>query len=485
MVIYIGTPFRYALNPHLVGFNEIDKKTREIKIIRGTVSEQAVDVGRNYLVSDMLSKTEDENDVWMFFIDDDVLLPTDVLDLFLKALEENPNTLVFYGDYALKKRTYKSAHCYKNKKVVTVAMGCTFIHKKIFLELIDERVASFGVNPKEDYRWFICDSEKSNVGEDTYFTELLRKIDVKPKLIENLTGIHVDFSKKAAFGPRSLVRNGKIRFDKSYIYSIEKETSPIYFDIIEHEIEVTQHFFKKMSKHGKISVLTPKRFKTTPIISRLYLNDMRGQYNIEMLSILKMPRDKARNFLVQEALDFNSDYIVFLDDDNIVPFDFIQQLLDTNEPIIGLNYSLKKPYYESAHLMSNGKQYPIPTDSKGLVSVNRCFALGASLIKREVFEKIGFPWFQEWTDDNKLESHQTFEDGTKISYTDDAFFTKRAIDAGYTPKVLSNIHSAHIDFQTFRVYGHPDIIDQKTARLKNIVSIKWALSEENNRELIV
>jgi GT2 family glycosyltransferase len=204
-----------------------------------------------------------------------------------------------------------------------------------------------------------------------------------------------------------------------------------------------------------------------------------------MLSILKMPRDKARNFLVQEALDFNSDYIVFLDDDNIVPFDFIQQLLDTNEPIIGLNYSLKKPYYESAHLMSNGKQYPIPTDSKGLVSVNRCFALGASLIKREVFEKIGFPWFQEWTDDNKLESHQTFEDGTKISYTDDAFFTKRAIDAGYTPKVLSNIHSAHIDFQTFRVYGHPDIIDQKTAILKNIVSIKWALSEENNRELIV
>ena len=82
-------------------------------------------------------------------------------------------------------------------------------------------------------------------------------------------------------------------------------------------------------------------------------------------------------------------------------------------------------------------------------------------------------------------SKTEYKNDVWMFFIDDAFFTKRAIDAGYTLKVLSNIHSAHIDFQTFRVYGHPDIIDQKTAILKNIVSIKWALSEENNRELIV
>jgi hypothetical protein len=35
-----------------------------------------------------------------------------------------------------------------------------------------------------------------------------------------------------------------------------------------------------------------------------------------------MPRDKARNLLVQNALDDGADYFVFLDDDNIVYFDF-------------------------------------------------------------------------------------------------------------------------------------------------------------------
>jgi GT2 family glycosyltransferase len=129
-------------------------------------------------------------------------------------------------------------------------------------------------------------------------------------------------------------------------------------------------------------------------MSRLYLDDMKGRYYINMLSVHSMPRDKARNTLVQSALDDGADYIVFLDDDNIVPFDFIQQLLDTNEDIVGLNYGFKKPYYESVHLI-NEYNHSIPKDATGLIETKRCFAVGACLIKREVFENIGFPWFQE------------------------------------------------------------------------------------------
>jgi hypothetical protein len=107
--------------------------------------------------------------------------------------------------------------------------------------------------------------------------------------------------------------------------------------------------------------------------------------------------------------------------------------------------------------------------------------VGACLIKREVFENIGFPWFQEWTDDNKETTHQEFKDGTKIAYTDDSFFTNRAVKNGYTPKVLSNLHSGHIDFSNFKVYGHPDIV--KDFKLINN-DCKWALSDNDLKELV-
>lgn len=475
MNIYIGTPFRYKSNPHLIGFNEIDKKSREINLLRGIVNELDVDVSRNILVQDFINKTNDDS--WLLFIDDDVLLPTDTLDLFLKDLQNNPDTKVFYGNYALKKRSYESAHCYKNNEVVTIATGLTFIHKEVFTHLKENNITNYDVNDK-DYRWFICDQNKPNTGEDHYFTSLLKKANIPSKLIEDLEGIHIDFSKKAAFGKSSLVRNGKIRYDKAYIYAIDK-ASPLYFDIVEHEIEVTEKFFPKTKKNGKISVLTPKRLPSTPIMSRLYLDDMRGKYHIDMLSVHSMPRDKARNTLVQSALDDGADYIVFLDDDNIVPFDFIQQLIDTNEPIVGLNYGFKKPYYESVHLM-NEHNHSIPKDATGLIDVTRCFAIGACLIKREVFDNIGYPWFQEWTDDNQETTHQEFNDGSALSYTDDSFFTNRAVKEGYTPKVLSDVHAGHIDFSSFKVYGHPDIVDDN----KLINNNKWALSDNNLKEIV-
>ena len=477
MEIYVATPFRCKENPHLVGFNQIDKKSREINLIRGIVSEYPVDVARNLLVQDFIEKTKDGS--WLFFVDDDVLLPLDTLDLFIKKLKENPASKVFYGEYSLKKRTYESAHCIKKNKISTIATGLLFIHKSVILKLQQDNIRNYNVNDIM-YRWFICDSNNPNAGEDHYFTTLLDKINEKPVLINDLIGVHVDFSKKVAYGPKSIVRNGKIRFDKAYIYSIEK-TSPLYYDIVEHEIEVNQLFFPKVKKQGKISVLTPKRFKNTPTISRLHLSDMRGKYNIDLLSVCDMPRDKARNILVQSALDDNSDYIVFLDDDNIVPFDFIQMLIDTKEDIVGLNYSLKKKYYESVHLVDIHNN-PISPETTGIVNVSRCFAIGASLIKREVFENMGYPWFQEWTDDNKATTHQQFDDGTSISYTDDSFFTKRALDCGYQPKVLSDVHSGHIDFNTFRIYGHPDIVEN--GRLKKDSDIIWALSSDYAKELV-
>jgi hypothetical protein len=82
----------------------------------------------------------------LLFIDDDVLLPTDTLDLFLRDLNTHPDTKVFYGNYSLKKRIYESAHCYRNNEVVTIATGLLFVHKSIFTYLKDNNITNYNIN---------------------------------------------------------------------------------------------------------------------------------------------------------------------------------------------------------------------------------------------------------------------------------------------------------------------------------------------------
>ena len=232
--LYFATPFRTKSNPHLIGFNEIDQKSRIFTPMRGTVAELPVDQARNVLVEDFLQKTQGIDDAWLFFIDDDVLLPTDTLDLWLEAVKANPASPVFFGEYSLKKRALESAHVYNDTAVVTMATGLCLIHKSVFLTLREQKVTAFGL-PKYDGRWFICSQDKPGTGEDTYFTATLGKLGITPVKIPDLEGVHVDFSRLSAHGSPDIVANGKIRKDKAWIYAIDPTTSPIYNDLVKND----------------------------------------------------------------------------------------------------------------------------------------------------------------------------------------------------------------------------------------------------------
>jgi hypothetical protein len=231
LTLYFATPFRHAKNPHLLGFNEIDQKSRIITPLRGTTAELPVDQARNLLVEDFLIKTKDIPDAWFMFIDDDVLLPTDTLDLWLDTLEKFPDQKVFYGNYTLKKRSVESAHVYRDNEIVTMATGLNFIHKSVFINLRMNKVSAY--NHPYDGRWFICSHDKPDSGEDTYFTATLKNINIIPMAIPDLEAVHIDFSRKAAFGIPEIAKNGKIKKDVAYIYAIDPISSPIYKDIVE------------------------------------------------------------------------------------------------------------------------------------------------------------------------------------------------------------------------------------------------------------
>lgn len=495
LTLYLATPFRFRTNPYLVGFNEIDSHIRDIKLLRGQVYEHDVDIARNILVDDFLEKTNGIDDVWLCFIDDDILLPDDIFDLFLKEKEKYKTTKFFYGEYCLKKASYESAHIIKNNKAVTIASGLNFIHKDIFVHLKRHRIVSGNINSlRQPYQWYICGADQNNnktkSGEDSYFTSLVTSQKFEIRKISDLIGLHVDFKCRSIYGPEKLVRNGKIKYDHVHKYSISKDKNPIYYNICENEINIERFIFKETKAFNNIAVLTPRRFESTPMMSNLHLNPMRNKNNINMYfyTLVETPRDIARNQLVENVLNTEKklDYIFFLDDDNIVDYDAIDILLSYNEPVIGFNYCLKKPHYESVHLMDvpvdniSSKQLPIPKDEKeGLVEIKRVIGLGATLIKAEVFKSINRPWFQEYSDD-----YINITDDKKVSFTDDTFFTNLLVKNNIIPKVIAHKHSAHIDFETFNVYGHPSIVNNQTAKLKNRKDIRWALSEEHKRELI-
>jgi hypothetical protein len=230
--LYFATPFRHAANPHLVGFNTIDQKTRIFAPIRGAVAELPVDVARNALVEDFLAKTQGVDDAWLLFMDDDVLFPTDALDLWLEALRANPTSPVFFGEYPLKKRTFEPACVFDAAGgIVTVATGCMFVHRSVFVHLRTDRATAFGLQPY-DGRWFICSAENPLGGEDAYFTKTLLDVGIVPVKIPGLECVHVEFSRKAAFGHPDVVKDGKIRKEKAYIYAIEPD-APLYEHIVE------------------------------------------------------------------------------------------------------------------------------------------------------------------------------------------------------------------------------------------------------------
>lgn len=142
------------------------------------------------------------------------------------------------------------------------------------------------------------------------------------------------------------------------------------------------------------------------------------------------PRDFNRNrcvalFLEQPAYD----YILFVDDDTVVPVDAIPKLLALDKPVaIGV-----QPLYFSGIFVANVKlpddpvngPYPWPDwitwrRPSEPFRAGYC-GLGCTLIRRDVLEKIGHPWFVE-------EYGNVWGEG---NVTEDTYFCQKVAAAGY------------------------------------------------------
>jgi GT2 family glycosyltransferase len=183
-------------------------------------------------------------------------------------------------------------------------------------------------------------------------------------------------------------------------------------------------------------------------------------------TVHSLPVDEARNQAAQKALENNCDYLLFIDDDLIIPRNALQVLFEEarreNYKIIGGEYCYKMNPYKSACLTSvhigGGKFKPANPVFKGelipelksqgeVIDCNIVLATGCMLIDMSVFKEMSHPWFD-------FQYIYDVENQTKRTcISEDSSFTRKCIDMGITPKLHTGVRCLHVDMRRRIVYG--------------------------------
>jgi len=119
--------------------------------------------------------------------------------------------------------------------------------------------------------------------------------------------------------------------------------------------------------------------------------------------------DTNRNVLVQQALKWGADYILFCDSDMTFPGDALLKLLAADQPVVGCNYARRSGKGATAARDSSSGLCPIEAGS-GLERVDY-LGLGLCLINSQIFDSLKHPWFRT-----------TIGENGKVEEGEDGFF---------------------------------------------------------------
>jgi len=151
----------------------------------------------------------------------------------------------------------------------------------------------------------------------------------------------------------------------------------------------------------KVVIAIPEK---TDYVHRLFtyrLCQMVKPWNFTIVDCPRVLIHDARNLLVKEAKRIEAHYILFLDDDMILPTDLFVRLFNHQAPIVSALAFKRRPPYEPCiyHWEFNknngmlGVRPAYELVKKGLKKVDAT-GFGAILINMEVFDKIKEPWFE-------------------------------------------------------------------------------------------
>lgn len=134
----------------------------------------------------------------------------------------------------------------------------------------------------------------------------------------------------------------------------------------------------------------------------------RGVNDIQLLQMPGTLIFTQREKLVDEALEWGADYVLWVDSDMRFPANTIEIMLARNVPILGVNATTRRePVMPTAMNLkldrseNNVKQVWTKIESRGKKGIEQVTAVGfgVTLIKTDVFKKLPKPWHDViWTD---------------------------------------------------------------------------------------
>lgn len=172
--------------------------------------------------------------------------------------------------------------------------------------------------------------------------------------------------------------------------------------------------------------------------------------------------DKARNAIVMEALKGGFDYLFFVDDDNPIPPDTIEKMLEDDKDIVSAPILGRNPNKDGIHPLCCFYAKTVEADGKPLrlyypvekfkeeTYLHKVDAVGTGclLIKRKVLEeliKVHKDGVFEFGDIKFKE--KIIVDGQEYdrrTMSEDAEFSERAVDAGFEIYVDDRIRPYHL-----------------------------------------
>lgn len=170
--------------------------------------------------------------------------------------------------------------------------------------------------------------------------------------------------------------------------------------------------------------------------------------NISLLNSAGTLIVNQRTDLAKEALKAGATHVLYLDDDMRFPADTLDRLLAHDRDIVAANYVTRKFPIQPVAFANDTDQTRVHTnpDSTGLEPV-ASVGMGVMLVKAEVFDKIGLPYFMIGFSPKSLE------------YTgEDIFFCRKARQAGCGVFIDHDLskevkHTGTLEFQHEHVWA--------------------------------
>ena len=166
-------------------------------------------------------------------------------------------------------------------------------------------------------------------------------------------------------------------------------------------------------------------------------------YKLKLMYKSGVRTDSNRNYMLNEYLKSDVDYILWLDADQIYPPDIIDKLVKADVDIIGsVYYKRGEPYNPVVYLKNGKKKNPYrPVDLRKYPKVHLevdGIGFGGMLVKTDVYRKLGDEkWFRYGKNFGR-------PDKTTDKETHDLIFCQTAQRHGYKIYVHNGVRCLHI-----------------------------------------